>query len=477
MPHPSSKPFLLALSLSVLCSPALMPVAASAQTAAVAPASAWPQDQWWLGFRDPALDSLIAEALETNPSLAEAQARLKKAEAQARIAGATQWPSLSANASVISTKQSYNNGFPAAFVPQGYNDAARATLDFSYEFDLWGKTKNQKGAAINQAQATEAELYAARTLIALNLSETYFELARLKAEREATDQVSKGSDRRLLLEDLRVKRGMDTAAVLQSYQSTDADIKTRLLELDAQIAAKKTALAVLLGGTPERAERIADPKLPTAGYLTLPENVPAELLGRRPDIVAARLRVESAAKTIKVAKAAYYPNINLSAYFGAQSLGLGDFSKSGSDIGGIGPAISLPIFAGHALSANLKGAEADYEAARARYQQTLNQALQDVADASMRVKTLTAQSLEAEKSLIAHEKTYHQAKDRYQHGLATLIEVLNDDAAYLQAKVNAEAVQSQRLQAELQLIRALGGGFRFDEATTLSQTPVTDKRL
>jgi NodT family efflux transporter outer membrane factor (OMF) lipoprotein len=472
MPLPFPKPFLLgmiALYSTTTCS-FLAPVSALAQDPAPVPSLAGapfiPASQWWLAFRDPELDRLISEALETNPSLTQARARVDSAWAQAELAGASRLPRASVNASVSPTKQSYNNGFPAAFVPHGYKNSARATLDLSYDLDLWGKARNQRYAGIDQAHAAEAEAYAAQTMIALNVADTWFNLARLEAEQAATERVSKGSDKRLGLTASRVEHGIDPESEQLKQGSTDTDIKSRLLLLEQQIAATRNALAVLLGARPERALSLPHPALPASSLeAAVPQTLPAELLGRRPDIASARLRAEAAGHGIKVAKAAFYPNINLSAYFGAQSLGLDAFTKSGSDIGSFGPAISLPIFSGGALKANLRGAEAEYEAARAQYEQTLNQALQDVSDAGQALRTAAQQTTVAEDRLKLKQRAFEQTKQRYERGLTTLIDVLNSDAELLQAQVTTEDMKTQKLHAELELIRALGGGFRSDDTT------------
>jgi NodT family efflux transporter outer membrane factor (OMF) lipoprotein len=183
------------------------------------------------------------------------------------------------------------------------------------------------------------------------------------------------------------------------------------------------------------------------------------LLGRRPDIVAARLRAEAASRRIKVARAAFYPNINLTAFIGLQALGLQMLTANGSSTGSVGPAISLPIFNGGRLRGQLRSAEADYAEAVANYDRALTQALQDVADAALSQKALGAQSERTHEAVEAARESWRIQTNRYQGGLATYLEVLSAED-YLLTNLRAEAdLRSRAFSLDVALIRALGGGY------------------
>jgi outer membrane protein TolC len=142
-------------------------------------------DDWWSAYADEQLRALIEESLRDSPTLAAAQARVRKAESLAQQAGATRLPTLEANGSLQSVKQSYNNGIPAAFVPQGYNTAARASLDFNYEFDFFGKNRAALAAATSEAEAARVDAAAARLTLSTSVAAAYADLAQLNADRDA----------------------------------------------------------------------------------------------------------------------------------------------------------------------------------------------------------------------------------------------------------------------------------------------------
>ncbi|MGZ3404238.1 MAG: TolC family protein, partial [Phenylobacterium sp.] len=186
----------------------------------------------------------------------------------------------------------------------------------------------------------------------------------------------------------------------------------------------------------------------------------ASLVGRRPDVTAARLRAEAAAHRIKEARAAFYPDVNLAAFIGVQSLTLAKLTSSGSDIGSVGPAFSLPIFNGGHLKANLRGAEADRDAAVASYDAALTEAFRQVADALTSSRALDGELADSRAALAASEDAYRIARLRYQGGLSTYPAVLLAEQGVLQRRRIVADLEARSLTLEVELVRALGGGFR-----------------
>ena len=230
--------------------------------------------------------------------------------------------------------------------------------------------------------------------------------------------------------------------------------------LDEQIAVARNRLAALVGAGPDRGMAIEAPRAVTDKTFALPANLAVDLVGRRPDIQAARARAEAAGRRIKVAKAGFYPNVNLAAFIGVQSLGLDMLTKSGSDYGQAGAAISLPIFSGGRLEGAYRGARADYDAAVAAYDQTLIQALQEVSDAAAGERALGVRLAQARAARAAAEEAYRIAGMRYKAGIASYITVLTaEDAAVIQRRSVAD-LEARALTLDAQLVRALGGGFR-----------------
>ena len=431
---------------------------AAAQTLS-APDTAWPADTWWKAYGDAQLDGLIDEALNGSPTLAQAQARLRRAQALASQAKAAQLPSVSASAGAERAKQSYNNGIPPDFVPQGYNDYGRLSLDFSWELDFWGKNRAAVAAATSEARAAEADAAQARLMLATSVAAAYADLGRLYAERDVAERaVALRLETEKLVSD-RVTNGLDTRGELRQAQAGPPTARAELAALDEQIAQTRNGLAALLGAGPDRGLTIARPNIANLKPFGLPANLAANLIGRRPDIVAAKWRAEASDKRIGQAKASFYPNVNLAAAIGVQSLHLDKLFDSGSDVGSVGPAVSLPIFEGGRLKANLRAAEADRDGAVAAYDSAVTQALRDVADVAASERALATRLSESRAALAANEDGYRIAKLRYEGGLSTYQNVLIAEAAVLNQRRVVADLDSRALSLDVALVRALGGGF------------------
>lgn len=427
--------------------------------------SAWVGQQWWKRYGDAQLDHLMDEALANSPDLIAAQARILKAEGYAQQAGASQLPSVDLDGSVTRLKQSYNNGIPKALVPQGFNNSARVALDFSYEIDFWGKNRSSVAAATSELAAAQAEAAQSRMMLTSAIAAGYADLARLYADRDAAAQaVEVRRHSEALLKD-RQQNGLETLGSVRQAESRRAAAEADLTAADEMIALRRNSLAALLGAGPDRGLSISRPTVDLSQPQGLPATVQAELLGRRPDLVAARQRAEAAAKRIDVAHAGFFPNVNLTAYVGAQSLGgLDLLTKSGSGIAGIGPAIDLPIFHGGQLQGAYRIASADYDSAVASYNQTLAQALHEVADAVTQQRMLAPQLQQREEALRAAEQAYRVAQERYQGGLTNYLTVLNAEDSVIDTRRTLADLQSQQFSQDVALIKALGGGYRADHA-------------
>jgi NodT family efflux transporter outer membrane factor (OMF) lipoprotein len=431
---------------------------ATAQTLA-GPTRDWPADAWWSAYGDAQLDSLMTEALAGAPDLAAAQARVRKAQALAASAHAGELPRITANGSVEEMKQSYNIGIPAQFVPQGYNWYGRATLDFSWELDFWGKNRAAVAAAVSDARAAEAEAAEARLMLSTNVAAAYADLARLYAERDVAERsLSVQGETSKLVAD-RVANGLDTLGEQRQAEAEPLQAKADLGAIDEQIALTRNRLAALAGAGPDRGLSLNRPNVTGLKPLGLPAQLAASLVGRRPDVTAARWRAEAAASRIHQARAAFYPDINLAAFIGSTALHLDKVFASGSDIGSVGPAISLPIFEGGRLKAGLRGAEADRDAAVASYDAAVAEAFRQVADVVASSRALQAQLADSRAALAASEDAYRIAKLRYQGGLSTYPSVLLAEQGVLKRRRTVADLDARALALDVQLVRALGGGF------------------
>ncbi|UCV05119.1 efflux transporter outer membrane subunit [Dechloromonas denitrificans] len=428
--------------------------------ALAAPAGNWPAERWWQTYGDPQLDALIDEALRDSPDMAAASARLRRAEAFRQVSGAPLMPQVSANASASDQKMSYNYLTPRSMTPDGWQDYGRATLDFNWELDFWGKNRAGLAAATSQLEASHAELAQARLSIGAAVATNYAELARLFAARDTAARSVDVRRKTVDLFDQRFANGMETRGSLSEAKARLAGAQGELLVIDEQIGLQRYRLAALLGAGPDRGLAIERPVVNLKSHFALPGELAVNLLGRRPDVVAARLQAEAQAQRIDQKKAEFYPNINLSAFIGVQALGLNMLNKGGSNIGGIGPAFSLPIFTAGRLQGELRGTVASYDEAVANYNRTVTQALEDVANAGLSQKALTAQLRKGEEAVEAAGEAHRVARNRYEGGLASYLEVLYAEDGLLNAQRNLANLQSRAFVLDVALQRALGGGYQ-----------------
>ncbi|MET0363608.1 MAG: efflux transporter outer membrane subunit [Sphingobium sp.] len=444
-------------------------------------ATAWPGDGWWTSYGDPQLTQLIEEGLANSPDMAAAAARFRQAAAMQRTSGAALLPSLDAEAGAGVTKQSYNNGFPEAFVPHGWLGTGRAALDLNFDLDLWGKNRAALAAATSETRAAQIDAQQARLVLTTSIADAYADLLRLYEERDIAQRsldVRQASQK--LVSD-RQRNGLDTRGSLRQSDATAASARAALAAIDENIGLRRNQIAALIGAGPDRGLTITRPVIANAASLALPETVTTDLIGRRPDIAAARERTEAAASRIKVARADFFPAIRLSALIGFQSLGYSSLInggavsggaspftdtlfKKGSLYGNAGPAISLPIFHGGALSGQYRGVRATYDEAVATYDKTVLAAYREVADAVTSRTMLARRLTDARAAVAASEDAYGIAQQRYKGGLSTYLDVLNVEDRLLSARQSVADLNARAFALDIALIRALGGGFTVADA-------------
>ncbi len=438
------------------------PEAYQDQQSFAAPSADWPADRWWDAYGDTQLSGLIDEALKGSPTLAQAEARLVSASANTTISRSATLPSVHGEAQVSETEQSRIEGFPPfiqQLLPQGYLDNGRLALDASWDLDLFGKNRAALKAAVSEEAATRADLAEARLTLSAAVAQAYADLARLGAERDAAAEAVRNREETSRLTAERVENGLDTRAEQKQAEAATPASQADLEALEEQILLTRHRLAALLGEGPDRGLAIAMPKSEAVKAFGLPADLRLHLIGRRPDIVAARLRAEAAGRRIDVAKAQFFPDVTLNAYVGQQALGLSQLFDPAAAIGSFGPAITLPIFQGGRLRGQYRGAGADYAAAVDAYDDTLTRALQDVADASASVQSAAKQLDERRAALTAGEQAYAVARERYQGGLSPYVSVLTAENALIEERRAYADAQSRAFSLDITLIRALGGGY------------------
>ncbi|SKB42129.1 efflux transporter outer membrane subunit [Sphingopyxis flava] len=427
-------------------------------------AGAWPVEGWWQDWGDSQLDTLIAEGLAGSPDIAAAAARVRAADALAQQAGAALMPRLGAEASAGGTQQSKTMGIPPQFVPDGIQDTGHVAATFAFDLDLWGRNRAALAAATSEAEAARVDAAQARLILTTGVAAAYADLqgqyAALDVAREALRVRSASAQ----LSADRARAGLDNQASASLADSRAASARADIAALEEAIALTRNRIAALVGAGPDRGRTIARPKLatPSAG---LPAGAGIELIGRRPDIAAARLRAEAAAQRIDVARADFYPNISLSALVGFQSLGLSNLFAAGSKYGNGGAAITLPVFEGGRIEGRYRGARADYDAAVARYDGTLVAALREVADI-VASRAATARQLDERRAALAAAATAAKlAGLRYGAGLDNQLARLTAEDSMVALSRSVAELEARQRTLDIALIRALGGGYRAPTAT------------
>lgn len=433
-----------------------------------APTTAWPQEEWWTVYGDEQLNALVAQALREAPDMAAAAARMRRAQALGQLAESASVPQVSVNASATRQKLSSNYLTPPALTPQGWQDHGRATLDLNWDLDFWGKNRAGLAAATSQIEASQADMAQARLSLVAAVASQYAQLLNLFAAQDTVTATVALRAKTVALFEERFANGLETHGTVSEAKARLAAAEGELLALQEQIGLQRNRIAALLGAGPDAGLRIERPHIALHRTYGLPPELASNLLGRRPDVVAARLLAQAQLRRIDQSRAAFYPNVNLSAFVGVQALGLDLLGKSGSDIGGIGPAMSLPIFNGGRLRADLRGSQAAYDEAVAHYDRTVTQALQEVANAALSQKALGGQLSKAQQAVQAAGEAHRVARQRYEGGLASYLEVLYAEDGLLASQRRLTTLQSQSFALDVALQRALGGGYQAPQQNTPS---------
>jgi NodT family efflux transporter outer membrane factor (OMF) lipoprotein len=418
----------------------------------------WPAADWVDQFGDAQLKALVAEALAGSPSIEQARARVAQAQAFSESAKANTLPRIDANYSLM--RQQYSS---TALTPPpiggSWQTENKGLLTASYDLDIWGKNREALKAAVSQLQASEADAEVVKLTLNTTIARAYNQLARLYALRDIAEQEVARREQIDRITAGRIATGLDTEVERKTAQADLATSRANLAALDGSILTTRYELAALVGAGPDRGLTISRPTLGVGDEVRLPDNLRADLMSRRPNIVAARWRVDAFTHEIKEAKAEFYPDINLSAAIGLDAFGFGRFLTAASRTASAGPAIHLPIFDAGALRAQLKGRYAEFDFAVASYNQTLITALTDVATQLAQIRSSDTQLVDAQAAQQAAQSADALALTQYKAGLTNQLTVLNADMNALTADQAVANLKMNRRDQQIALASALGGGY------------------
>ena len=421
-------------------------------------------ESWWKVFGDDQLNQLIDDSLSNSPSLSEALIRVRGAQAQAIAAGAKLRPGFSVDAEETYQRLSENYIYPPKEAGLGVagGDMAwmgQATLGLSWDLDFWGQHEKLLNQANNKVVAAELDRATARLALSGALAQSYVDLYRAYAFADIATQTEQQREKLLRLTRSRVDAGLDTQLEVKLAEAALPQARTARLQAESQRDIAVHNLAALSGRGADAYEKINRPQITPDATLPLPTEMTLDLLSRRPDILAAKARVEAATAGRAAAKAAFYPDINLKAFVGLQAVGLDKLVDSGSTIYGAGPALHLPIFDSQRLKAGYIGATAELDGVVASYNETVLKAIRDVADQLSRLESLKRQLVETNQTATATEAAYNLAQNRYKAGLSSQLVVLNAETQLLNTRRDLVSLQTQLLITRVTLLLNFGGSF------------------
>lgn len=421
--------------------------------------------QWWRALNDPQLDSLMTQALQNSPSLKQAAARVREARSVMGEASAANGPNLDLNAGTTRqrTPQNVNSGLGYPQKPI-YSSSNSLGLNLAYEFDWWGKYRNQVNAAKAQVDAARAEQEQAALTLTSSVASAYYLQQNYYAQETLLQQEVTNNDRLTQLRQRQYQAGMTGVDVPQQTKAQSDAAKQQILQLQSQIEQLKHQLAALSGQGPNAMQHLRPVKLPADSLLAPKGELTADLLGKRPDIAAQRQLVESYNQRVAAARKEFYPSLSISAFAGLTTTNVGGTSpnlfEAASQAWNIAPAISLPIFHAGALRSKLGEESALYDQAVESYNQTILNALQETADA-ITVQQSTAQQLQqASSASQSMQQVYQVANARYRAGIIGRDDLLSSQTQLIQQQLTELSASSNMMQAKIGLIRALGGGYQ-----------------
>jgi multidrug efflux system outer membrane protein len=418
---------------------------------AVTPAAAPSAGQWWKAFDDPVLDDLVARAEAANSDIRIAAGRLAQAHALAKAADAERYPqaSLDASAARVAGIVDGTAGGPRAL--------GTVAANLGYEVDVFGKLSQAARAASLDARSQEALSASTRLLVEAQVAQAYLGLRALDDER-ALVRSTVGAYRGTLDLTERRYRGGDVAELdVERARTEVAATESDALALDRRRAQLEHALAVMVG------ETASNFTLPAAEWKTalpvIPAGVPSTVLTRRPDVAAAEASMLAAQARVGAAKAAWFPDIALTATGGYASPDLGDLFKWSARAWGVGALLSLPIFDGGKRQAGVDNAKGAMDAAVAQYREQVLVAFQDVEDQLGELRLLAEQAQAQARAVDSATRTTSLSDVRYRNGLVSQLDLLDARRSELRNRREALQVRSAQYQATVGLVRALGGGW------------------
>jgi NodT family efflux transporter outer membrane factor (OMF) lipoprotein len=442
-----------------------------------------PRGKWWELFGDPLLNQLEEQVAVSNQSVAQAEAQYRAARAAAQIARAGLFPTVGVAPSVsrsysttgravaptVTTTTGSGTGgtggtgstttstTPSIVVPGATTSVFEVPLEVNYEADVWGKVRRMIESNVATAQASAAQVEVMRLSMQAELAADYFSLRGSDAQKKLLDSTAVAYQKALDLTTNRYKQGIASGVDVAQAQTQLEQTRAQSIDLDVARTQFEHAIAMLTGKPPAELSiprsplDVTPPEIPLA--------VPSVLLERRPDVAAAERQMAAANAQIGVQMAAYYPTISLTGAGGYESTLLSTLFNWPDRFWALGASLAQTIFDGGARRAGVEQARATYDAAVAGYRQTVLAAFQDVEDNLSALRVLSLETTQQAAAVTAAEKSLALSTNRYEGGITTYLEVITAQATALSNENTAVTIQTRRMTAAVNLVKALGGGW------------------
>ena len=415
---------------------------------------------WWQTFKDPQLDAFLHEALTNSWDIKIAAARVLQAAATARITFSEFFPSVNAGGDIATTRSSEKGPVP---IPPGINPQrgfGDVNVSMSaYEVDLWGRIRwANESARANLLASIEAQRTVRQTLVS-QVATAYLGLLELDLELQIAQSTYEVRTNSLELTQSREQGGV--ASIQDVYQARILvyTAEAAIAETHQRIEQQENLLSILLGRNPGHVER--GPGLTLQKLRAeVPPGLPSALLERRPDVQAAEQQLIAANADIGQAKAAFYPQLTLTGFFGYQTVALSDLFSAPARTWQFGPSVTVPLFTGGRLKGNLKFAEAKFQESLALYQKAVQGAFQEVSDGLIAYQRTQEFRAKQEQNTQAHRDATDTANVRYDGGVTSYLEVLYNEQELFNAELILAQARLSELLSVVQLYRALGGGWQ-----------------
>lgn len=423
--------------------------------------------EWWRLFEDEILNNLVQQSLENSQDLQAAVARLEAAEAAAREAGSSLFPSVDLTGNTVRNRASGETASGQQTGPLTYNDR-RVALTISYELDLWGRIRRNTEAAEALAKASQFDRDVVRLTLTSQVTQTYLNLRSLDAQLQVSQESVQAWERTLKIVEARLDAGAASALELAQTQSALSGAQAQSNQIRRQRALAENQLALLVGKPGLKVVTMGDfrtlpmPPMPPVG-------LPSSLLEARPDIRQSEQQLVAANARIGVAKAAYFPTISLTGFLGSESAAMSDLFTNNAKIWSAGADLLLPIFNAGRIGAQVDQATAKQKEAVANYQKVLQTAFREVSDALVSLKELSDEEIALAAQVDAAKQAMSLAESRYEAGFSGLLEVLDAQRTVNGAQLTYFSTRKDRLSASVDLFKSLGGGWQSEEEASVAE--------